>query len=461
MVWGALTLARCAAPTAALDISWQFRGAMAALGLIPQGHSEIEGGDLNAAAAAVDAVFCQLDPDRSGAIEFEELVTLLRKAAPKRPTSDDRERERVHARERRVKEASERRQHSLGVSFLNRGHKESHLLAVEAAQGDVSGRTVQRRLRDELKARWARVIDLLRAWDTDGDGMVDRKEFLQAMRQLGMGDARAAIEGLFLSFDHDGSGLLSFSELHQALRQRPPSPSLLAVSAQQRTIIPPGGRPRSKMNGAHAGSSSPPLSLRQQGELIRSQLLYGHSSRVDPAAHPTSAMDRADGDDRGGALSARRHEGDGAPAQRLTAATRAAPPGSQSARGCSEPMPASTLPLPVPLRASAQALRVPQALQRSCAHAERADAARSRDIRVPPLPPCHIPKAERSIATRQYNRRPMPPSSVTTHAHSPRAERLAMDPTLVGWFHQAVAGLEPPLDLSRKPQRCRVLIGEE
>lgn len=52
----------------------EFKGAMMALGLIPQCQAGVEGGDLSAAAAAVDGVFHHLDPDGSGTIEFEASV---------------------------------------------------------------------------------------------------------------------------------------------------------------------------------------------------------------------------------------------------------------------------------------------------------------------------------------------------------------------------------------------------
>ena len=44
--------------------------------------------------------------------------------------------------------------------------------------------------------------------DLDGDGMVDRREFLQAMRQLGMGDAPASsLDGLFVSKNVEKLGM--------------------------------------------------------------------------------------------------------------------------------------------------------------------------------------------------------------------------------------------------------------
>ena len=42
-------------------------------------------------------------------------------------------------------------------------------------------------LRDALAANSARVIDLFREWDDDGNGLVSKKEFRQAMQALGLG----------------------------------------------------------------------------------------------------------------------------------------------------------------------------------------------------------------------------------------------------------------------------------
>ena len=70
-----------------------------------------------------------------------------------------------------------------------------------------------------LKKNAARVIDLFRQWDTDGDGEVSRPEFHKAMPALGLGDLeKADIDELFNTWDADGGGSLDFKELSTILK---------------------------------------------------------------------------------------------------------------------------------------------------------------------------------------------------------------------------------------------------
>ena len=80
------------------------------------------------------------------------------------------------------------------------------------------GSSIQR-LRDKLAAQSARVLDLFRKWDIDGDGRVTKDEFARALPDLGMSNCTTAdIDALFDAFDEDGEGEISFRELHRMLR---------------------------------------------------------------------------------------------------------------------------------------------------------------------------------------------------------------------------------------------------
>ena len=87
--------------------------------------------------------------------------------------------------------------------------------------------TVQEKLAAALRQASARVLDLFRSWDTDGDGQVDREEFIRAFEQIGRGlmeglDVRnEQIGALFDEWDADGGGSISFDELKKILSRRP------------------------------------------------------------------------------------------------------------------------------------------------------------------------------------------------------------------------------------------------
>eukprot|EP00908_Phaeocystis_cordata_P014396 Transcript_25495.p1 GENE.Transcript_25495~~Transcript_25495.p1 ORF type:complete len:636 (+),score=211.77 Transcript_25495:3-1910(+) len=73
-------------------------------------------------------------------------------------------------------------------------------------------------LRAYLSQHYVRVMDLLRSWDEDGNGVIDRQEFRQALPALGLSLDRQMIDELYDTFDADGSGLIDIDEMYEQLR---------------------------------------------------------------------------------------------------------------------------------------------------------------------------------------------------------------------------------------------------
>ena len=83
------------------------------------------------------------------------------------------------------------------------------------------GEDVVGALKKWLTKNAARVMTLFVKWDTDGNGMVDKKEFREACRQLGLESISTSdLDALFASFDHDGGGTVDFKELNRMLRKQ-------------------------------------------------------------------------------------------------------------------------------------------------------------------------------------------------------------------------------------------------
>ena len=83
-------------------------------------------------------------------------------------------------------------------------------------------RTSMKQMTDSLSGQAARVIELFKKWDRDGDGTIDRDEFFKAMPRLGMvGNVPAEVDALFAKFDPDGSGKITFRELYRMIRHSP------------------------------------------------------------------------------------------------------------------------------------------------------------------------------------------------------------------------------------------------
>jgi hypothetical protein len=63
----------------------------------------------------------------------------------------------------------------------------------------------------------ARVMDLFRALDKNGDGQVTRAELAKALKDLGVQASKSAMDELFSHLDPDHSGGIEFRELQRAL----------------------------------------------------------------------------------------------------------------------------------------------------------------------------------------------------------------------------------------------------
>ena len=95
--------------------------------------------------------------------------------------------------------------------------------------------TLSEQLTQVLRERAARILDLFRQWDTDGDGEVTRDEFVRAfMENRGLmldveHVSHARLAELFDEWDVDGSGSITLDELKKILTKRkgsvvPPPP---------------------------------------------------------------------------------------------------------------------------------------------------------------------------------------------------------------------------------------------
>ena len=65
-----------------------------------------------------------------------------------------------------------------------------------------------------------RVMDLFKKWDEDQSGTIDRREFVMAVRSLGVKVPKESILELFDQFDVDLSGEIDYRELNKRLRRR-------------------------------------------------------------------------------------------------------------------------------------------------------------------------------------------------------------------------------------------------
>lgn len=72
-----------------------------------------------------------------------------------------------------------------------------------------------------IRGNMIMVEQLFKEWDEDGSGLIDRSEFVRAMRHLGIEGSRVreGCSALFDRLDDDGSGELAYEELEEKLER--------------------------------------------------------------------------------------------------------------------------------------------------------------------------------------------------------------------------------------------------
>ena len=193
----------------------------------------------------VDAVFDEIDEDRSGELDVKELSARLRPGVL-------------------VRQRIAIRKHAGGRV----GNRTNSGLVQLVASAD--GPSVPEQLVNILVTHRARVLDLFREWDEDGDGLVDVCEFRAALSLLGYDAPKPDINALFRLFDSDASGAISFDELHRALRKA--AKQLRKPTHANSSSGGPLGAPRGRRPNAQwlprevgrAGLAPPVLDYRKQ-----------------------------------------------------------------------------------------------------------------------------------------------------------------------------------------------------
>ena len=96
---------------------------------------------------------------------------------------------------------------------------------------------IMEQLAEGLAKNLSRVIDAFRSWDTDGSGMISKREFREGLARLGLEEVpREEMDALFDEVDADHSGEIEFGELQSKLRKRNPD------AVKQEVVLDAHGR---------------------------------------------------------------------------------------------------------------------------------------------------------------------------------------------------------------------------
>ena len=162
----------------------------------------------------IDMVFDAWDFDRSGSLNNRELEQKLMAFTREEAAHGD-------------KDYGVLQEHRLRDVGLDREDAQAKVKRTMAANrvdaSDAKGAMdVVRKLRTALNGERGvvRILDVIRAWDTDGDSLVTNAEFRQALKSLGFVIAKKEVDELFTILDKDGSGAIEFAELGRLLKHK-------------------------------------------------------------------------------------------------------------------------------------------------------------------------------------------------------------------------------------------------
>ena len=165
--------------------------------------------------AATDAVFDSLDEDKSGALEYKELNEMLRKSLGANASK-------AKLKRMQSKQADRSRGAKVTRKNLDSNYVGARVSALPpTVQLDASSdKSIAEQIFDALKSHSAKLIDLFREWDDDGNGAVDKKEMRRGIAALGYEAPRKEIDAFFESIDDDDNGFIEFEELKDALKEK-------------------------------------------------------------------------------------------------------------------------------------------------------------------------------------------------------------------------------------------------
>ena len=148
----------------------------------------------------------EIDEDKNGTLDFEELHKALKKDAPKRAPPNK-------------------------ICLTVPPRKEPNPLGTGAERRAVAA--LKRALHNNL----SRVTDLFHSWDYDGNGQVSKQELRRALASQSIEVDRVALDFLYKQLDADGSGGVDFRELNRMLRRE----FVFETELIEATLLTPAG----------------------------------------------------------------------------------------------------------------------------------------------------------------------------------------------------------------------------
>lgn len=165
-------------------------------------------------------LFAQLDTDRSGTIDFNELNQVLGNHAPDPPPPDE-----------------------ISLEVPARREPKQEITGAE--------RRAVAALKEKLQGNLSKVTHMFADWDTDGNGLISPKEMQRAMASLCIPIDKRALTLIFSEVDNDNSGEIDYHELNSMLRRE----MSVVGNVVEATLVDPTKTSQSQSQRVRAGSA--------------------------------------------------------------------------------------------------------------------------------------------------------------------------------------------------------------
>lgn len=168
------------------------------------------GGESQYTSKDVDAIFVEMDVDKGGDIDVNELGAALAKLVLKSKEVAEAERKEAEEAEKlRAKADAERGLAKKVEAWEAATEQLRELREKPTIETLVASLVVQRGLKPQ---------DLLDKWDADHNKAIEVTEFRKGLEELGVTASAEEIDALFASIDTDGSGGIDYDELKIAVK---------------------------------------------------------------------------------------------------------------------------------------------------------------------------------------------------------------------------------------------------
>ena len=211
----------------------------------------------DALESEVQQVFDELDGNKSGSLELRELKTKLSERVTEEAAEGDKDYGTLQRHE--LRQLNWREGAMAAEAKIAAQVQAVAAAAPVAAEPGALGATTAKQMAKQLRAALGdeegleRVMDLFRAWDTDGDGMITKKEFRRAVATLGFAEVdKKQIDALFDRLDKDKTGTIEYREVNRFLGRQ----ALLAPGSPGSPASSPASPQRPRGSSHEAGPAA-------------------------------------------------------------------------------------------------------------------------------------------------------------------------------------------------------------